>query len=37
MSMMIGKKRVRLIGLSLDDPRAFVDAIIELSSEHLDD
>ena len=33
---MLGKKRVRAIGLSLDDPRAFIDAI-ELSSEHLDD
>ena len=32
---MLGKKRVRAIGLSLDDPRAFVDAI-ELSLEHMD-
>lgn len=33
---MFGKKRVRVLGLSLDDPRAFIEAI-ELGSEHLDD
>lgn len=33
---MLGTKRVRAVGLSLDDPRAFVDAI-ESGSEHLDD
>lgn len=33
---MLGKKRVRAIGLSLDGPRAFVDAI-QVNSEHLDD
>lgn len=33
---MLGKKRVRAIGMSLDDPRAFVGAI-ELGSERLDD
>lgn len=32
---MLGKKHVRAVGLSLDDPRAFVDAI-ELGYEHLD-
>ena len=33
---MLGKKHVWAVGLSLDDPRAFVKSI-ELESEHLDD
>lgn len=36
MSTMLGTKRVRVIGLSLGDPRSFADAI-GLSLEQLND
>lgn len=36
MSIILGAKHVLTIGLSIDDPRGFADAI-EPGSEHLDD